>query len=220
MSSSLSLIDVLTIPGVDHEILTNLHLIDVARLATTCQVLRFRPLEWMLDREILLQLQCPDALRKKILDERSPLQVRSLSRIAKPSMATSVWEALRPIMVDSPLKRCYGLELQIQHPAADCKLHFSNQVLSHSNDITVIESRYYTSTNFTEKPDGLECLCKAKGCCFGGTRPSKYYYVNGRYQHGDYYCNGCLQNNVFVKLRKIRQDPSSSVVWNGKSYKL
>jgi hypothetical protein len=220
MAYSISLVDVLSVPGVDREILDNLHLIDVARLATTCQALRIRPLEWMLDREILMQLRCPKDLQKRILDERSSLEVQASSRAMKPPASTSIWEALRPIMIDSPLKHCYGLELRIQNPAVHCRLHFSNEVFCNMNDITIIESRYHTSTNFTSKPDGLECLCKSKGCCFGGSNPTKYYYVKGRYKHGSYYCNACLTNNIFVKLRKIRQDPASSAVWNGTTINL
>lgn len=215
MVDSISLVDVLLVPGVDREVLDYLHLIDVARLASTCQALRSRPLEWMLDREILIQLRCPKDLRKKILDERTPLQVQASSRVMKPQDSTTIWGALKLIMVDSPLKHCYGLELRIQNPAVHCRLNFSNEAFFNRYDITIIETRYHTSTNFTSKPDGLECLCKSKGCCFGGANPTRYYYVKGSYKHGSYYCNACLTKNIFVKLRKIQQHPGSRVVWNG-----
>jgi len=218
-SATTSLIELLNIPGVDREILTYLPLRDVARLARTSQALRFGPLDWMLDRELLIQLQCPNILRRKILDGKS-LSVRAWSRTVKAKAegapaSSSIWEALRPIVTNSPLKNCYGLEFRIEHPVeASCSLHFSNEVLCHVKDVTVFETGYYTDTNYTVKPNQLNCLCEAKGCCFNGER--KFYYVKGPFLEGSYYCCQCLARNVFCKLRKIRQHPGSHVTWNGR----
>lgn len=230
-NTATTLIDLLTIPGVDREILTCLPLRDVARLAQTSQALRFGPLDWMLDRELLIQLQCPTALRLQILDTpsaapssgaertRKPLSVRAWSRTVKTKSegvpaSNSIWEALRPIVTNTPLKSCYGLELRIEHPVeASCSLHFSNEVFCHVKDITIFETGYHSMTNYTVKPKKLSCLCLAKDCCFEGER--KYYWVKGKFLEGTYYCNQCLERNVFCKLRKIRRHPGSHVIWNG-----
>lgn len=235
--SPLSLVDLLTIPGVDREILTFLHLRQVARLASTCKALQSGPLDWMLDRELLLQLKCPEALRNQILDaldstrHSKTVQVQASSRrVVQPAVAHSIWDALKPILVNAPLKQCYGLRLTILHssaggvdtpPPIEFELRFSNEVFCHIKDITIFETGYYSCTNYEEQPGDLECLCVSNDCCFGAEQQQcKYYYVKGLYRVGDYYCKACLEHNCFVKLRKIRQHPGSYVVWNGTRTKL
>lgn len=224
----------MTIPGVDREILTFLHLRQVARLATTCKALQSGPLDWMLDRELLLQLQCPEALRNQILHildtrkNKTSVQVKASSRrVVQPTVAHSIWEALKPILVNAPLKQCYGLKLSILDSSNDnttpieLELRFSNEVFCHIKDITIFETGYYSCTNYVEHPGDLECLCVSNDCCFGAHQQQrKYYYVKGMFKSGDYYCNACLEHNCFVKLRKIRQHPGSYVVWNGARTKL
>jgi hypothetical protein len=215
MVNSISLVDVLSIPGVDREVLDYLHLIDVARLATTCKALRIRPLEWMLDREILIQLRCPKDLQKRILDERTPLQVQASSRAVKPQVSTSIWGALKLIMVDSPLKHCYGLELRIQSPAVHCQLNFSNEVFVTCTTSLLLNLGITPAPISHQNQMALNACANPRVAVSGGSSPTRYYYVKGRYKHGSYFCNACLTNNIFVKLRKIRQHPGSCAVWNG-----
>jgi len=231
------ILDVLTSAGIDRFLFFYLHLKDVARLARTSQRLNQSiSLHWMLDREWLLQLKCPPLMLTKILEHEGLMHVSAWSNTApQPAEGSTIWEALQPLFQSTPLKRCYGLSFQITLlPSSNTgnslvstnsefqfRLQFSNQVLCHSNDITVFESGYYSATNFPQRPRALHCMCGSH--CFGKNKNNirKFHFVTGRYCEGGYYCHACLEQNGFVKLRKIQAgDPGAQAIWNGCAYKL